>query len=102
MQGDRPLKVVLVPASQRQAVGLDLAHRRTVADGERGDGGTHSRILRLGRSPAIVLGPSRALLGHGGAGRCAGGCGRSHSHTWVGCIVSSTTATVSSVGHAPV
>ena len=38
MQGDRPLKVVLVPASQRQAVGLDLAHRRTVAGGERGDG----------------------------------------------------------------
>jgi hypothetical protein len=25
----------------------------------------------------------------------AGGCGRSHSHTWVGCIVSSTTATSS-------
>jgi hypothetical protein len=33
MQGDQPLTVVLLPAPEQQAGGLDLGHRRTVPDG---------------------------------------------------------------------
>jgi hypothetical protein len=34
-QGDQPLKVVVVPASQQQAGGLEVNHRWTVAEGVR-------------------------------------------------------------------
>jgi hypothetical protein len=64
VQGDQPLKVVVLPASQQQAGGLHLGHRRTLADGQAVTGRHSAQELA---DPTLVCHPHNLRLACGSA-----------------------------------